>query len=292
MKVALTGASGLIGRALASVLEKRGDQVIVLRRPTEWDPENGTIDRDLLEREAPDAVVHLSGENLAARRWNAAHKAKIRDSRIKSTDLIARTVASLTKKPSVLVSASAIGIYGDRGDELLTDEAAPGTGFLAETCKEWEAAAAPARQAKIRVVHPRFGVVLSKDGGALPRMLMPFKLGLGGRLGSGAQWVGWVAREDATGAILYMLEREAFDGAVNVVSPHPVRNRELTKILATALHRPAFLPVPGFALELALGEMAKELLLASQCVTPERLLATSFPFRFKDLGTFCQTLAM
>lgn len=285
MKVLLTGATGLIGRALVAALEKRNDTAVVMKRPEHWDPAAGSIDRDFLAREAPDAVVHLAGENLAASRWSEAQKRKILESRTLGTGLISRTVASLDPKPRVMVSASAIGVYGDRGDEVLTDEAELGTGFLADVCKAWESAADPAREGGIRVVHPRIGVVLAKDGGALQKMITPFKLGLGGRLGSGKQWFSWVAREDVVGAILYMLDRPAYEGPINVVSPHPVRNAELTKALASALHRPAIFPVPSFALKVALGgDMTKEAVLASQCVTPARLMATAFPFRFPDLG--------
>jgi uncharacterized protein (TIGR01777 family) len=284
MKVLVTGASGFIGKALCAALERRGDSVLKLSRPNGWDPEAGTIDRALFETEAPDAVVHLAGENIGEKRWNEAQKQKLLESRTKATDLLARTVASLPKKPRVLVSASAIGVYGNRGEELLSDEAEAGTGFLAELCKAWEAGADPARAAGIRVVHPRIGVVLAKDGGALKKMVPLFKCGLGGKLGNGKQWMSWVAREDVVGAMLYALDREAFEGPINVVAPVPVRNAELTQALAKALRRPAFFPVPAFALKLAVGEMAEEALLASQCVTPARLKAVSFPFRFPELG--------
>ncbi|MCK6547310.1 TIGR01777 family oxidoreductase [Myxococcota bacterium] len=290
MKVVITGASGMIGSALRGLLERRGDQVVAMTRPDRWDPEAGTIDRELLAREAPDAVVHLAGENIGDQRWTEERKQKLRDSRTKGTELLARTIASLDRRPRVFVSASAIGIYGNRGDEILSDESSPGTGFLAELCRDWEAAADAAREAGIRVVHPRLGVVLAREGGALQKMLLPFKLGLGGRLGSGRQWMSWVAREDVTGAILFAIEREALSGPLNVVSPHPVRNSELTKALGSALGRPTLFPVPEFGLKLAFGEMAEEALLASACVTPARLQATGFPFRFPDLVPLLRSL--
>lgn len=283
MKIVITGSTGLIGRALINTLEKRGDTVVPLTRPQGWNPSAGTIDRELFVREAPDAVVHLAGENLAAKRWSAAQKQKLLDSRVGSTELLSRTLASLDRKPRVLVSASAIGIYGDRGDEPLTDESPPGEGFLPELCKAWEAAANPAREAGIRVVHPRLGVVLAKDGGALKKLITPFKLCVGGRLGSGKQWMSWVAREDVVGALIYALDRDALSGALNVVAPHSVRNKEFTAALASALKRPAIFPMPSFILRLLIGEMADAALLASACVVPARLQAVSFPFRFRDL---------
>jgi uncharacterized protein len=290
MKVLITGSTGFLGRALINTLEKRGDTVVPLTRPNGWDPDAGTIDRELIAREAPDAVVHLAGENIGAKRWSAAQKTKILETRTKGTDLIARTLASLDRKPRVFISASAIGVYGNRGEEPLTDEATPGTGYLADVCKAWEDAAAPAREAGIRVVHPRLGVVLAKDGGALKRMITPFKMFVGGRLGSGKQWMSWVAREDVVGAIIYALERDALSGALNVVSPHPVRNSDFTKALARALRRPAIFPVPAFMLRLVVGEMADEALLASSCVLPARLQALSFPFRFSDVYTLLEKI--
>lgn len=290
MKVVITGASGMIGSALRGLLEKRGDQVIAMTRPDRWDPEAGTIDRELLAREAPEAVVHLAGENIGDQRWTDERKQKLRDSRTKGTDLIARTIASLEKKPRVFVSASAIGIYGNRGDEILSDESTAGTGFLAELCRDWESAAEPAREAGIRVVHPRIGVVFAREGGALQKMLLPFRLGVGGRLGSGKQWMSWVAREDVTGAILFAIERDAISGPLNVVAPQPVRNSDLTKALGRVLGRPTIFPVPKLALKLALGEMAEEAVLSSACVTPARLQATGFPFRFPDLVPLLRSL--
>lgn len=284
MKVLVTGATGFIGKALCVALERRGDKVVPLSRPSGWDPAAGTIDRAMIEREGPDAVVHLAGENIGEKRWNEAQKQRLLESRIQSTELISRTVATLPKRPKVMISASAIGIYGNRGEEMLTDETEGGSGFLADLCRAWEASADPARQAGIRVVHPRIGVVLAKDGGALKKMLPLFKLCLGGKLGSGKQWMSWVSREDVVGAILYALDREAFEGPINVTAPVPVRNVEFTKALARAVRRPAIFPVPAFALRLVAGEIADEALLASQCVVPARLKAVSFPFRFPELG--------
>jgi uncharacterized protein (TIGR01777 family) len=288
LTVAVTGASGLIGSALVRALRDRGDRVLRLVRrdaPGEnevyWKPARGEIDGDALE--GADAVVHLAGENLASGLWTHARRIAIRKSRTDGTRLLAETLASLANKPRVLVSASAVGYYGDTGDEPATEESPPGKGFLADVCREWEAAADPARRAGIRVVHPRFGVVLSPKGGALSKMLLPFRLGLGGPIGSGEQYMSCVSLTDGVRAILHVVGDDAIEGPVNVVVPEAAKNDEFTKTLGRVLHRPTFLRVPAFAISLLLGRMGRETLLASVRVRPERLAASGFDYRAPDL---------
>ncbi len=288
MKVAITGASGLIGGALVPFLTTGGHEVVrlVRRAPrskdeTRWDPEAGEIDAAALE--GTDAVVHLAGENIAGGRWTEARKARLRSSRVGPTALLARTLAGLTKKPKVLVSASAIGYYGNRGDEWVTEKDAPADDFLGRLSVEWEAAAEPAREAGIRVVHPRFGVVLSPAGGALGKMLLPFKAGLGGVVGPGTQYMSWIALDDVLGVVHHLLDRAGLEGPVNATAPEPVTNAVFTKTLGRVLGRPTVAPVPAFALRLALGEMADAALLSSTRVRPERLQASGYRFRFPDL---------
>jgi uncharacterized protein (TIGR01777 family) len=288
MHIVVTGASGLIGSALLPRLSADGHRVTRLVRsqpaPGEaairWDPEAGSLDAKSLE--GIDAAVHLAGENIAAR-WTAEKKRRIRDSRVNGTRLLSDTLARLERPPQALVCASAIGYYGDRGDELLSEESPPGRGFLAEVCQAWEAAADAARHKGIRVVHLRFGVVLSPAGGALAKMLPPFRLGLGGPLGSGRQYMSWIAIDDAVGAIQHALATEALQGPANAAAPNPVRNREFTRALARVLRRPALVPMPAFAARLLFGEMADELLLASARVQPAKLLATGYTFRYPEL---------
>ena len=294
MRILVSGSSGMIGSALVPVLSAAGHQVSRLIRPTTpsvaatrdagsvaWDPEAGSIDAGCLE--GLEAVVHLAGENIAGGRWTAARKAKIRESRVKSTQLLSAAVARLARRPRVLVAASATGYYGDRGDEILREESAPGTGFLADLSRDWEAAASPAREAGIRVVNLRIGLVLSRSGGALPRMLVPFKLGVGGVIGSGRQYWSWIAIDDLVGAITHVLTAESLQGPVNVVAPRAPTNREFTKAVGRALSRPTVFPMPAFAARLALGEMASELLLAGQRVEPARLIASGYKFRYPEL---------
>jgi uncharacterized protein len=291
LHVAVSGAGGLIGSALVRHLNAGGHRVSPLvrraARPGEirWDPASGTLDPHDLE--GIDGVVHLAGESVGTR-WTSARKRRIRDSRVLGTRLLSETLAGLRTRPAVLASASAIGIYGDRGDELLTEHSTlgdPRHDFLASVGQEWEGAADPARAAGIRVVHPRFGVVLSRDGGALKKMLLPFRLGLGGRLGSGRQWMSWISLDDAAAAIVHLLLSPTVTGPVNVTAPTPLRNREFTRILGRVLSRPAVLPVPSVALRLALGEMANGTLLASTRVMPERLTTSGFGFSHPDLET-------
>ena len=289
MNILVTGSSGLVGSALVPSLGNDGHAVTRLVRsapaPGEsavtWDPDRGQLSTAALE--GIDAVVHLAGENIAAGRWTAARKARIRDSRVKGTGLLSETLARLERPPRVLVSASAIGYYGSRGDEVLTEKSHLGTGFLAEVCRDWEEATAPAARRGIRVAILRFGVIFSAHGGALPKMLTPFRLGLGGRIGDGRQYMSWVALDDTIGAIHHALATETLAGPVNVVAPQPVTNAEFTKTLGRVLGRPTVFPMPAFAARLAFGEMADELLLASQRVKPARLLDTHYQFRFPEL---------
>jgi len=285
MKVLVSGSSGLIGSALLPVLTAAGHQTtrLVRKQGTAgvfWNPDEDVIDAAALE--GFDAVVHLAGESIAARRWTPMQKAKITDSRVKGTRLLAGALAKLQRRPAVFVSASAIGYYGDRGDEVLTEESASGRGFLPEVCRLWESAASAAAP-DIRIVHPRTGIVLAKNGGALPRMALPFRMGVGGRIGSGRQYMSWIALDDLTRIILYCIENPTIRGAVNAVAPSPVTNAEFTKVLGRVLSRPALFPLPAFAARLALGEMANELLLASNRVVPSKLLAAGFTYRHTDL---------
>jgi uncharacterized protein (TIGR01777 family) len=291
MRVALTGSTGLVGSEVVTVLSTAGHEVVrfVRRVPApgekavRWDPAKREVDAAGLE--GFDAVLHLAGENVGAGRWTAARKAAIRDSRVNGTRFLCDTLAGLARPPKTLVCASAIGIYGDRGEEPLTEESPPGTGFLAEVCREWEAASAPAARKGIRVVALRFGVVLSPKGGALARMLPLFRAGLGGVIGGGRQYVSWVALDDLPLILLHAVQRGDLIGPVNAVAPRPATNREFTEALGKALSRPTPLPVPAFALRLAVGrEMANALLLASARVLPKRLEETGYKFRFPELG--------
>jgi hypothetical protein len=289
MHVAVSGSAGLVGNEVVAALSAAGNEVVrLVRRPpapgeraVRWDPASGVVDASGLE--GLSAVVHLAGENIAGGRWNAARKASIRDSRVEGTRLLCETLAGLSRPPETLVSASAIGCYGDRGEELLTEESSAGTGFLADVCREWEAATMPAVRRGIRVVALRIGVVLSPKGGALSRMLLPFRAGFGGVLGSGKQYVSWIALDDLPGIVLHVLSNGELRGPVNAVAPRPVTNREFTAALGSVLSRPTPFPVPAFALRLAAGEMADALLLASARVVPRRLEETGYRFRYPEL---------
>lgn len=286
MKVAVSGASGLIGSALLPALEGSGHEVIrLVRRKPEgsneiaWNPEDGSIDVDGLQ--GVDAVVNLSGATIG-RRWTEQRKAEILESRVSSTSLLARTIAELEPRPSVLVCAGGVGIYGDRDDEILTEESTIGSGFLADVGAAWEAAAEPARAAGIRVVNFRQGIALSRDGGALERLLTPFKLGVGGRVGDGKQWWSWVSLDDLVAAYRFALETD-LDGPVNLAAPNPAVNVQFVKALGRALHRPTVFPLPTFAVKAAFGEMGEHVLLESQRVLPARLLDAGFVFDYPDL---------
>ncbi len=289
MRVVVSGSTGLVGSEVTAELSAAGNEVVRLVRrspaPEEkavrWDPGAGVIDAGGLE--GCDAAVHLAGENIGAGRWNAARKAAIRDSRVKGTRLLCEALAGMARPPKTLVCASAVGYYGDRGEEVLTEESPPGAGFLPGVCREWESASEAAGREGIRVVTLRIGVVLSPRGGALQGMLPVFRAGMGGVLGSGKQFVSWVALDDLAGIVLHALSREELRGPVNAVAPRPVTNRELTEALGKVLSRPTLLPVPSFALRLALGEMADPLLLASARVAPRRLEETGYRFRFPEL---------
>jgi uncharacterized protein (TIGR01777 family) len=288
VRVLVSGASGLVGSALVPALQSDGDEVVRLVRlvrdrpaasPAEiaWDPAAGSFDASRLP--GIDAAVHLAGESIASGRWNAEKKRRIEESRVRGTALLARTLADLPAPPKVVVSASAMGYYGDRGDEELTERSSPGTGFLPDVCRKWEAALEPAASKGIRVVPVRWGLVLSRRGGALPRMLLPFRLGLGGTLGDGRQYMSWITLDDAVGVLRHALRTEHLAGPVNGASPEAVTNRAFTKALGRALSRPAVLPVPAFAVRLLFGEMGDALLLSSARLVPARLAESGFRFR-------------
>ncbi len=287
MDVLVSGSTGLIGSTLVSALEEGGHRVRRLTRSggssedvVQWDPSAGEIVAGRIE--GVDAVVHLAGENIVGR-WTDAKKARIRDSRVRGTRLLAETLARLPTPPAVMVSASATGYYGDRGNELLSEESAPGDNFLAGVGQEWEAAADPAREAGVRVVHPRFGIVLSTEGGALGTTLPIFKLGVGGKIGSGRQYWSWIAIDDVVGAILHVLTKDSLEGPVNVTVPDPLTNAEYTRVLGRVLGRPTVFPLPAPAARIMLGQLADELLLASQRIEPARLKETGYSYRYPEL---------
>ncbi len=290
MKVLISGASGLIGTALTSALRARGHEPVPLVRPpstagpgqVRWNPETGEL--DLAGAAGASAVVNLAGASIAAGRWTEARKRLLWSSRVDATRSLIAALSRLSPPPAVFISASAVGYYGDRGEEVLTEASAPGDDFLARLAQNWEAAAQQAAQHGMRTVILRFGMVLAPHGGALARMLPPFRLGLGGPLGSGRQWMSWIALEDALGIIAWALEHSNWQGVYNAVAPEPVRNRDFTRTLGRTLHRPAVFPVPAFALRLLFGELADALLLASQRVVPERLKAAGYQYAYNDLA--------
>jgi uncharacterized protein (TIGR01777 family) len=289
MRILISGSSGMVGSAVLPALAAAGHETGRLARPgaaaapsdVAWDPAASRIDAAGLGRY--DAVIHLAGENIAAGRWSEARKKAIRRSRVDGTLLLTRALAKLERRPRTFVCASAIGYYGDRGDEILKETSPRGRGFLPAVCVAWESAAEPAEEAGLRVVHLRFGIILSKNGGALARMLLPFRLGLGGPVGDGRQYMSWITLDDAVGAILHALDSADIAGPVNAVSPSPVTNREFGRALGRVLRRPAVAPLPAFAARLAFGEMADALLLASARVVPGVLQATGYPFRHPNL---------
>lgn len=284
LRIAVTGAQGLVGSALVPFLTTGGHEVTMIgrdgRSDVRWVPQSGELDGAPLE--GMDAVVHLAGAPIADR-WTAAHRRLIKDSRVQSTRLIAERCAALGVKPKVLVCASAVGYYGDRGDELLLEESSAGSDYLSTVGREWEAAADAARQAGIRVVHLRIGIVLTPAGGALGKMLLPFRLGFGGKLGSGRQWMSWISREDLIGAIHEVIQSDRYDGAVNVVAPQPVTNAEFVSTLGDVLRRPTIASVPASVLRAIFGEMAQATILSSQRVVPGVLNSSGFTYRFPDL---------
>lgn len=292
MKILVSGSSGLVGSALLPVLRSAGHEVIRLVRrrsgssgpedsTVEWNPETGELDGSRLE--GIEAAVHLAGENIAARRWTAAQKARIRDSRVRGTALLSERLAELDQPPATLVAASAIGFYGDRGAELLNESSSSGNDFLSEVCRQWEAASLPAAEKGVRVVHLRLGIVMSPRGGALAKMLPPFKLGGGGKIGSGQQYMSWIALDDAVGAIGHALTDSSLSGPVNAVAPNPATNLEFTKTLGRVLSRPTLFPMPAFAARIAFGEMGEALLLGSTRVEPRRLADSGYSFQFPTL---------
>ena len=286
MNILVSGSHGLIGSALVPFLTTAGHQVTRLSRSTsaestlQWDPESNRIPTPALD--GLDAVVHLAGENIASGRWTPEKKARIRDSRVKGTRLLCEALAQLANPPKVLVSASAIGFYGDRGDAVVTESSRPGMDFLAQVCRDWEAATEAARARGIRVVNLRIGVVLSPAGGALAKMLTPFRLGAGGIIGDGSQYVSWIALDDVVGAIQHALLTESLHGPVNAVAPQPVTNRQFTKTLGHVLGRPTLFPLPAFAARAMFGEMADALLLASTRVEPRQLQTTGYAFGYPE----------
>ncbi len=289
MRILVTGSTGLVGSALVAALRNKGHQVVraVRREPINtdevlWNPEQGKLNAAQLS--GVDAVVHLAGENIADGRWTEEKKKRILDSRVKGTRLLSETLANLNPKPRVLVSASAIGFYGNRGAEVLTEESSAGKDFLAEVCREWEDATASAKESGIRTVNLRIGIVLSKKGGALGKMLTPFKLGIGGRVGSGEQFMSWIALDDVLGIIEHALTNKTLSGPVNTVAPNPVTNEEFTKKLGAAISRPTIFPIPAFALRLAFGgEMADSTLLSSARVEPQKLKPSGYKFLYPTL---------
>lgn len=294
MKIVISGASGLIGTQLVAKLSDSGHEVIRLVRRSpkageiQWNPKSGTLDPAALE--GADAVIHLSGAGIGDKRWTSAYRKEILNSRTITTALLAKTIASLSRKPSVFLSGSAIGIYGARNDEQLTEVSTYGTGFLAEVCEQWEAAAKPAVDAGVRTVYLRTGIVLSPKGGALKKLLPLFKLGVGGKFGNGKQWQSWISMDDEIGAIEFLLTANV-SGAVNLTAPNPVTNAEFTKVLASVLKRPAIVPVPTFAPKIVLGgELADALLFTGQRVIPAALNASGYSFKHTTLESALRSL--
>ncbi|RME03415.1 MAG: TIGR01777 family protein [Planctomycetota bacterium] len=289
MKVAITGSNGFLGSALKKALEEKGIPTLRLVRSKEqleensafWNPIEKEIEKEKLKECS--AVVHLAGENISNKRWTPSQKEILYQSRVLSTQFLSQTIAELSPSIQVLLSASAIGYYGNRGKQILTEDSTPGTGFLAKVCQDWEAATKPAEKSGIRVCHLRIGVVLNPQGGALKKMLLPFKLGLGGRLGNGNQFLSWIALEDLVAAIIFLLKHNEISGPVNLTAPNPITNKEFTKTLGYVLKRPTLLPIPTLALKILFGEMAEETLLASTRAIPAKLLDSPFLFQSPEL---------
>lgn len=292
MRILITGASGLIGKALQGSFKEKGHEMLLASRNEakdeqhiQWNAETAFADEDLPRLEGLDAVIHLAGESISALRWTDEKKKAIRDSRVFGTRSMIETFDKLEKKPKAFIAGSAVGFYGDRGGDEMTETSAAGKTFLADVCKEWEAESRRAEDLGIRTVLLRTGIVLSKDGGALATMLTPFKLGVGGVVGDGKQWMSWISLDDVVGIVNYALENENVRGAVNNTSPDPVTNEEFTKTLGSVLYRPTFIPLPEFAVHMVFGEMGDALLLASTRVIPKRLLEAGYEFKYTDLKT-------
>ena len=290
MKVLITGASGLIGTALQRWFKEKGYEMLLASRSEakddqhiQWSADTGFADEDIPRLEGLDSVIHLAGENISGLRWTEEKKKAIRDSRVFGTRSMIETFDKLKKKPKVFIAGSAMGFYGDRGSDEMTESSAAGKTFLSEVCKEWEAESRRAEDLGIRTVLLRTGIVLSKDGGALATMMTPFKLGIGGVIGSGEQWMSWISLDDVVGVINYALENENVRGAVNNTAPNPVTNEEFTKTLGGVLYRPTFIPLPEFAVHMVFGEMGDALLLDSTRVIPKRLLDAGYKFKYPDL---------
>jgi uncharacterized protein (TIGR01777 family) len=288
MKILITGSHGLVGKALISELVKDGHEIVSLVRhksegasEIEWHPNQRSIDSERVS--GFDVVVHLAGESIASGRWTDEKKRKIRESRVDGTTLLSRALAQSSKAPAAFISASAIGYYGNRADELLNEKSAPGNDFLAEVCVAWERATGEAEARGVRTVHARFGIILDQEGGALAKMLTPFRMGVGGRIGDGKQWMSWIALVDVIKGLKFVIENESIAGPVNFVAPNPVTNGEFTKTLGDALSRPTLFPMPSFAVRLAFGEMADALLLSSAKVEPKRLQESGYRFEFENL---------
>ena len=287
MKIAIAGSSGLVGSALIPILQSDGNQITRLVRSSpkpgeiEWHPNQDEVNPQRLE--GFETIINLAGENIAGGRWTDEQKRKIRVSRINGTHLLSESIAKMTSKPGAFICASATGIYGDRDDETLDEQSETGGGFLAGVCREWEQATEPASKAGVRVVNLRMGPILAREGGMLSKLLTPFKMGMGGKVGSGKQYISWVALDDAVNAIKLAIDDKSIQGPINIVSPNPVTNEEFTKTLGHVLNRPTALAMPAFAARLAFGEMADEMLLASQKVMPNRLNQAGFQFRYPTL---------
>lgn len=290
MKILITGASGLIGKALQTSFKEKGYEMLLGsrgepkdERHIKWNPDTGFSAEDLPRLEGLDTVIHLAGENISGLRWTEEKKKAIRDSRVFGTRSMIETFDKLKQKPKVFISGSAIGFYGDRGNDEMNESSSAGKTFLSEISKEWEAESRRAEDMGIRTVLLRTGIVLSKDGGALATMMTPFKLGIGGVIGSGEQWMSWISLDDVVRIINFVLENEDFRGAINVTAPNPVTNKEFTKTLGSVLYRPTFLPLPEFAVHMVFGEMGDALLLDSTRVVPKRLLDAGFEFKYPNL---------
>ena len=290
MRILITGASGLIGTSLQRSFDEKGYEMLLAsrsepksERDIQWNADTGFAKEDLPRLEGLDAAIHLAGESISALRWTDEKKKAIRDSRVHGTRTMIETFAQLEEKPKVFISASAIGFYGDRGDDEVTETSAAGDTFLSDVSKEWESESRRAEDMGIRTVLLRNGIVLSKEGGALATMMTPFKLGVGGVVGSGKQWMSWVSLDDVVGIVNYALENENLRGAINVASPNPVTNEEFTKTLGEVLYRPTFLPLPEFAVNLVFGEMGDALLIDSTKVIPKRLLDAGYKFKYPEI---------